>query len=292
MADTIHIACATDANYLPHCAAMLRSAARHDHGAPLCIHIIHDGIAEADRDIFDACVPIDTICWHQADSTRDLATPQIGHISAATYLRLQLDRLIAPEIKRILYLDVDMIVSGSLRMLWETRLDGKSLAAVPDAWIDPVRFSARYGVAAHAYFNAGMLLLDIDRIRDSGGFAKTLAVIAEQGEALEFSDQDALNLVFWNDWVAVDRRWNFQRIHLYQKPLRAIEAEFSGLPTIIHFTESVKPWRPDEWHPYRWIYWHHLLGTPFFNRVRREQNVGWVTLARSWAKFFLVRKIK
>ncbi len=289
MADTIHIACATDANYLPHCAAMLRSLSAHSHGETLCIHIVHDGIAESDRAILNACVPIDDIRWHEAASTDDLATPQIGHISAATYLRLQLDRLIDPAIDRILYLDIDMIVTGSVRDLWETSLGEKSLAAAPDAWIDPVRFAARYALLPGQYFNAGMLLLDLGRIRTSRAFARTIAVIEEQGETLEFSDQDALNLVFWNDWAGVDRRWNFQRIHSYAQPLRASEREMGGLPSIIHFTESLKPWRKGEWHPYRWLYWRYLMGTPYFDQVKRAEAVGTGTLARAWAKFYLTR---
>lgn len=290
MDDAIHIACATDANYLPHCAAMLRSLASHMRDERLSIHIVHDGIGDSDRAQLESCVPVAEINWHLALPADDLATPQLAHISAATYLRLQLDRLISPEISRILYLDIDMIITGSLRELWVTDLEGKSLAAVGDAWIDPDLFGLRYNLQTGKYFNAGMLLLDLGRIRSSDAFSKTLSIIAELGETLEFSDQDALNLVFWNDWTAKDTRWNFQRIHTYGKPLRVSERVMGGLPRIIHFTESFKPWRRNEWHPYRWLYWRHLIGTPFFSTVRRKENVGLGVLARAWVKYHVLRR--
>lgn len=54
---------------------------------------------------------------------------QVRGISAGTYLRLELHRLL-PEVDKILYTDVDILFQGSLRELWETPLEGKFLAAV------------------------------------------------------------------------------------------------------------------------------------------------------------------
>lgn len=290
MADTIHIACATDSKYLPHCAAMLRSLVRQMPDERLSIHIVYSGVADTERALLDGCVPIDSIIWYRADSTDELAIPRIGHISAATYLRLQLDKLLPPEINRILYLDVDMIMTGSLRNLWETPLENKSLAAVRDLGLDPVGFATRYALQPGQYFNAGMLLLDLARIRKSGGFARTIEIIETQGDKLEYSDQDALNLVFWNDWLPVCQRWNFQREHIYEKSLRESEAEMGGLPSIIHFTESLKPWQQGDWHPYRWLYWRHLIGTPFFGKTKIAENITTFTFIRSFVKFHILRR--
>ena len=287
MPDIIHIACATDVNYLPHCAAMLRSLTTHMHDERLCVHIVHDGIGDADREQLESCVPIAEICWHFALPTNELANPQIAHVSSATYLRLQLDQLISPDVDRLLYLDVDMIISGSLRALWETDLGDKSIAAVPDPGIDPALFATRYHLPPGAYFNAGLLLIDMARIRAGRTFQKTLQIVTQQGTTLDYSDQDALNIVFWDDWQVLASTWNFQRFHLYAQPLYASEREMGGLPKVTHFTGSMKPWHRDDWHPYRWLYWRHLLGTPFIDRVRTKENVHTGTMARAWMKYWL-----
>lgn len=266
---------------------MLRSLAAHMPDERLCMHIVHDGIGDADREQLEGCVRTAEICWHLAMPADELANPQLAHVSAATYLRLQLDQLISPNVDRLLYLDVDMIVSGTLRALWETDLGDNSIAAVPDTGVDPALFATRYDLPSGAYFNAGLLLIDLAQVRASGTFRKTLQVITEQGTTLEYNDQDALNIVFRNNWQVLPNTWNFQRIHLYAQPLYASEQEMGGLPKITHFTGSLKPWDRDEWHPYRWIYWRHLLGTPFVDRVRKKGNVQIGTMVRAWMKFWL-----
>ena len=53
---------------------------------------------------------------------------QVRDISAGTYLRLALPRLL-PDVDKILYMDVDVLVRGSLSPLWETSTEGIGLAA-------------------------------------------------------------------------------------------------------------------------------------------------------------------
>ena len=43
--------------------------------------------------------------------------------------RLLLDTLLPEDVDRVLYLDGDTIVTGSLRELWETDMEGKAIAA-------------------------------------------------------------------------------------------------------------------------------------------------------------------
>lgn len=116
--------------------------------------------------------------------------------------RLILPRLIAAPAARLLLLDSDMIINATLRPLIDIDMGGRTLAAVGDRFVMKHYRRARY-------FNAGMMLLDIDRFNrdDLGG--RAMRWLAEQTTRPDFLDQDALNIVTKDSWVDVDRRWNY-----------------------------------------------------------------------------------
>jgi len=57
--------------------------------------------------------------------------PIRDHITAGTYLRFLLPELL-PEVDKIIYLDVDVVVHRNLEALYDTPLEGTALAAMPD----------------------------------------------------------------------------------------------------------------------------------------------------------------
>ena len=91
----------------------------------------------------------------------------LGNLTVATYYRLILEDILSLDIHRIIYLDCDMIVRKSLKPLWDISLDGYSLAAVPDlSELMPERY-LRLGYSEEmGYFNAGMLLINVDYWRE------------------------------------------------------------------------------------------------------------------------------
>ncbi len=171
--------------------------------------------------------------------------PVTAHISRSTYTRILLDRFIAPRHARVLYLDADTIVCADLTPLWTTPLDGAVLAAVRDHF--------RMDLAAigfgpdEPYFNAGMLLIDMERWRALDCERRVLDFLAREIERLTWMDQDGLNIVLRGHVRFVGLEWNFQ-------PRCAdVPAEFLGLspvdyarlranPSLIHYTTSYKPW--------------------------------------------------
>src|SRR3569833_2197806 len=131
-ADKIHIACAADGKYLPHCAAMLASIFAVDSPESVVVHFMHSpGMDDESRDRLRN--------WIQAqgaqadfiaipdDAVNDL--PRIDCIPQIMWYRVMLPRLL-PQLDRILYLDADIIAMTSLRPLWETPMEGQWLAAV------------------------------------------------------------------------------------------------------------------------------------------------------------------
>ena len=294
-AETIELVCVTDANYAPHLAVLLKSIETSKGAEHVRVHAILDGVDATLLSQIRSAVPkLDILDYHVAGHPA-LDLPPLLQISRATYLRLIMTEVLPDDIARIIYLDIDMIVTRSLLPLWQTDLKGRPCGAVEDPGVDPAIFAQTYGLKREGlYFNAGMLLIDMKAAHQNGFLTQALnQLIANPGQ-YEFADQDALNEGLWQDWLPLDPKWNHQREHLY-KPKRYLTADPKNrVPAVIHFTEWEKPWKSKEWHPYAWLYWHNLKNTPFFSIVRQRDSISLPRLAKFWLKYrlTLIRKIR
>ena len=139
---------------------------------------------------------------------------------------------------RVLYLDADILVRGDLTELWKTDLGDKALAATPDVGA-PIGHD---GIGRMAYFNAGVMLMDLTRMREDLG---SLYALAARMEHSRFRDQDALNVHFRGNWKAIGLKWNAQGLGTYAEchtPDRvALDLEDMANPRIVHFTGALHP---------------------------------------------------
>ena len=200
--------------------------------------------------------------------------------------------MLSPTIRRVLYLDVDMIVNGDLRPLWNTDLHDKVCAAVVDPGVNPDEFAAKWSLPRPGqYFNAGVMLIDLEKLRAKPLFQRAIAILENPTAHCEYADQDALNVVLWNEWLPVDPAWNFQRKFMYDdySAWKALAPIKRGAPIIIHFTERQKPWQQSEWHPYAWLYLRSLLRTPFRKEVLRAGQISFGDCCKWWLRLVLKR---
>lgn len=288
--EEVVIAFGFDDQYAPHAAAAVASIAANAPGALLHFLIVHDGVPEGRRRQFAVSAPEARFTWLEIDETLlpDYAVrADTPHIRRATLFRLQLDCLAPESIRRVLYLDSDLVVLGDVRQLWSVDLDGAPIGAVADAAVADPRavieeFSSAYGLACddRGYFNAGALLMDIELIRSEGGFRAALEFLIERNPRL--ADQDALNWLFWGRWRQLDPKWNVQAASL--TPARQCEAA-GGSPALVHFTGDNKPWQASAYHPWAWLYWRYLARTPFLSEVMRNHRTSPAALARAWLRY-------
>lgn len=287
--DTLELVCVTDANYAPHLAVLLKSVEANKGAEHIRVHAILDGVdATLLGQIRDSVPGLEILDYHVAGHPA-LELPPILHISRATYLRLIMAEILPADINRVLYLDIDMVVTRSLRPLWQSDLQGRPFAAVEDHNLSADDLAERFSLPSGGrYFNAGMLLIDMPAERAGGYLGKSLERLQADPQAYTFADQDALNEVLWKNWTPVDITWNYQRAFVNGgKFYRAADPGQALLPGIVHFTEHWKPWTSGEWHPYAWLYWHHLRQTLFFATIRQRDGITLLRLAKFWLKYRL-----
>ena len=159
--------------------------------------------------------------------------------SSATFLRLCLPEIISQKYQRVLYLDSDVLALADLSPLLNIDLGGKALGAVPEVKMAPGRgiltdrHRCKLGIASTSdYFNAGVLLFDWQKTlaTDMIGKARTLLL---SGKTFEFLDQDALNLVCENNWLALPLKWNVEQSAACYLKIK---------PALRHFNHAAKPW--------------------------------------------------
>jgi lipopolysaccharide biosynthesis glycosyltransferase len=210
--------------------------------------------------------------------------PQLASHGPDAYLPLwAADSL--PDCDRILFLDADVLCCQNLAELWECDLEGKVLGAVPDMAIPQV--NSPRGVIRWkelglkgSYFNAGVMLIDLQRWREEQVTARALDYLRQN--PVHFLHQEALNVVLRESWKPLDLRWNLvasmcsRRYSPIDLPGYAAALENPGL---IHYAGRFKPWRMSTHGRFGRFYRNYLTPRPeswsdrllgFYDRYLRD----------------------
>lgn len=257
--EEIVVALGFDARYAAHAAATIASAARATR-TPLRFLLLHAGVDSATQALVERAAPQSRCDWIEVGEDDVPPFADRSHFTRATLFRLGLERLAPPACRRLIYLDCDLVVVEDLAPLWRTDLGGRALGAVADENVDALEFAGRWRLApGPGYFNAGVLLIDLEAVRRTGLFSSAIAFLAANGAALPWNDQDALNWACWGGWLPLATSWNVQR--------STAIAGRAGAPRVVHFTGAEKPWIRGAYHPWSWLYWRALAATPFGRQI-------------------------
>jgi lipopolysaccharide biosynthesis glycosyltransferase len=252
--DRLAVAVTTDRGYLPYAATTLLAAARRTTELRLDLHLVHTDASDED------CAAVVAMIGDAADvHVHQLGEEQLATLPSRgddlggriTWARLLLPQLL-PETARCVYLDGDLLVASSLAPLADVDLEGNPIGAVRNVVEPEMRgYVESLGLADHLdYFNAGVMVLDLDALRGEDVVGAAARLIEERGEAFTWWDQDALNIVFEDRWTAIPARWNAQNCFWgwrawSEEVLGAAEvAQAVHDPAIRHFEGpgANKPW--------------------------------------------------
>jgi lipopolysaccharide biosynthesis glycosyltransferase len=101
------------------------------------------------------------------------------HVKLNTMNRL-LFPMLAPEVKRAIYLDIDLIVLDDIKKLWDEDLEGNIIGAVPliidrisivDDFLKKIEIPEDVNFS---YFNSGVMLIDYEKWRNKEGSDKNI----------------------------------------------------------------------------------------------------------------------
>lgn len=252
--------------------SLLRS---REAGTHYVIYILDDGISELNKS------RIAELCSGSAELTfipiHELLEEHL-HIQLANWPLTTFGRLFMPALmpqeERVLYLDIDTLVLKDLRALMEAD-PGDSLAAAvceEQRWWHEER-KHMFGMPAESrYFNAGIMILELGRMRREGVDAALLEYLKENEARLRDADQDVLNVVLCGRVRELHPRWNWSEWHTRSAILarksnwgeqgREAAREAALDPAIVHFLGRPKPTQHN-FHYRRGLYRRFWLQSPW-----------------------------
>jgi lipopolysaccharide biosynthesis glycosyltransferase len=210
--DRLDVACAVVGDYLPHAAAMVASLVDRGGEPAITLHLLHDGCLPPDDLLaFHAMLDargVELRSYEIADERLD-GVPTAGYLGKGSWYRIFLPELV-PDVGRFLYLDVDLLVLDAVTPLRDVDVSDAYLAAVTNVF-EPSQIgrAAELGLSGpDAYFNAGVLLMNVEAMRRDGCTAELLRYARENPHQVLWRDQDALNVVLGEGRVHLAPRWN------------------------------------------------------------------------------------
>lgn len=126
----------------------------------------------------------------------------------AIYGRLFLDAAVREYgVKRLVYLDCDLLMNRPVTVLFTLPLDGKCLAGVADG--EGLRRMKALGIdLCHTYINSGVLVIDTQRWTELDASARIVEFINGFQDRLVYPDQDAINYVMQDEIKVIEPRYN------------------------------------------------------------------------------------
>ena len=184
-------------------------------------------------------------------------------ISRETYYRLLAQEMLPESVERVLYLDVDMIVMGSLEEFYHQDFEGKLLVACSrygPGGTDPKRLEQLTLPRDTIYFNAGTLLYDLagQRQQIDPNILYEYPVLFYQ--QLKYGDQDVLNAVFYGLTKFAD--WRVYNCFDSNTTRQRQEDRVRRSCKIFHYNGRGKPWTERYWGRMAWLFWDYAQLLP------------------------------
>ena len=214
------------------------------------------------------------------------------HLSVETYYRLIIPEIM-PNYHKILYLDCDMVADQDVAELYDLDLKGAIIGAAKDIDVAgqlnlnqnnwQTYATETLGLdSPYDYFQAGVLILDLDGLRKTASSQKMIKLALSQ--SFRCHDQDVLNIICRNKVTYIPQQWNTlmdwqepgrSRMQILKMAPRKLFEEYSAArkhPYLIHYAGYQKPWDVVDC-DFAEYFWKYAKLSPYYpmllRRIRR-----------------------
>jgi lipopolysaccharide biosynthesis glycosyltransferase len=174
----------------------------------------------------------------------------LKHVTVATMDRLRIPSLLPETVKKVIYLDLDLIVNCDLASIYNMKIPACGIVGrsslqkdLMKSWIEMndefVKYSKTFSNKKNDKFkiskfkkslNAGVLLMDLEKLRAN----KFEEEVSEWVEKFGFNDQIVINIYCQSNYGELNPKFN-----VFAKDENKV-----ARPAILHYAGSKKPWLP------------------------------------------------
>jgi lipopolysaccharide biosynthesis glycosyltransferase len=244
----MHIFTAGDSNYILGLAALLKSIdlnVSKSGQEQVKITIVYTSLDPQQKEQLQNCCKYE-IEWQELQSNYNLLLSMSG--SRLAYVKLE-PRKYTKETERLIWVDSDAIVLGSLEPLWNLDLQTMPIAAALNVWGNPNNTQDQ-----NPYLNSGVLVYNM-KLWEEEPLSEKLMENALSNLWVDY-DQGSLNSILAGRWKQLEQIWN--------------NPNTEDMSTkVMHFVSRPKPWEsstPNQ-------LWLDILSqTPFKDEVEKIPN--------------------
>ena len=275
----MNIAVVTNQPYVRYLYVMLTSLLESNKESNICIYLMSKDLTLEQLELYRELIER----YGQKLQFLEIGTelfpedlPVSDSFTIETYFRLALLDILPEEIERVLYLDTDIIVKGSLQELYDTDFDGKCFVACRDVAVTTQKnieasplFIEHSKNPEFTYFNAGVLLMNVCKLREHASLSFYLKEAERVKEHLAFCDQDLLNYLYVNEVKFVDE----MKYNLFARTAYNSGYNYAWVDenvAILHYA-GPKPWNYKELrYELERFWWDVAKETPFYTELMEE----------------------
>lgn len=270
----INVCLSTDNNYSKYAgvviASILLNAKSED---TLHFYVLDGGIEQENKEKILSLKNIKNceITFVHIDENLFEVYKNIGthaYISLSACYRLKLSSLL-PNIDKVLYLDCDVIVNSDLNDLFSEDISEYYAAGVRDIATKSSGYTPKLK-DGNIYFNSGVLLFNLDKIRQDNIEEKLEQYTKENIKTIRVGDQEIINIVCQGKIKQINSEWNVQTSNFVNR------SDYTKSPKIVHYIGRQKPWIFGSMNYWKGLYFSALQKTPW--AIPQEENFKWTQI--------------
>ncbi|MDE6692776.1 MAG: glycosyltransferase family 8 protein [Muribaculaceae bacterium] len=207
--------------------------------------------------------------------------------SIYTWYRVLLPDLLPDDVRRVLYLDTDTLVTGDLTELFTMDMTDRAVACAIDIMsFDDEAFERCGFPREKVYVCAGVMMLNLDFWRENALAEKIVRYGRENDARIRFPDQDTINILCQDTKIVLPMKFGIQEAFfrndiLYGSRWSTEMLECIDDPRIVHYA-GYAPWVRE----YDWTVMHHRwmnVSRSLPHPVRPRYRTRGLNLLKVWA---------
>ena len=257
----MNILISIDDNYVRYAVNLVDSISQNN-SEKLNVFLIHDNylsdysINLLKKHIEDNSIGVLNTIYFSVDSIN--LPNNIDYIPTNAYYRLFAPFLLPKDVKRILYLDSDIICNGSIEELYNCTFDNNILVGCENMLPEHLNIWRERNITRlslpndYRYINSGVLLIDVKKYCENITKEEILDFIKNNYEKLKFGDQDVTNKLFFNRIKIINKKYNYQ-INTVK------DNEIIDDIRLVHYSERMKPCNMNYDNPEKAVFYYNII---------------------------------
>ena len=202
-----------------------------------------------------------------------------GHITTPAYYRLSLSSLL-PDLNKIIWLDGDTLTFEGLTDMFGLDMNGLYYRGLLDSNIHGTK---PFGVKNDHYICSGVMLINLEKLRQDNMEEKFKTFIKENNDKLEQHDQTVINVLcykkigilpakygIFNSSDEASVRWYARRLIAKNRYTEGEMISAYRKPAILHCVH--KPWTDPAWSKAN-LWWDYAEKTGYVDEIKAKYGI-------------------